>query len=255
MRFLSTKRSIRGAAKRKHSAQRQSADALSRAAGISPHPSLFSRVTDEARLARREIREGRFQRSMAVLAAFSAIVSGFEAYVQHTRGAFSNKLMWTPVALMPPMVLAAGVAFISERAARLLLPLASLASLIDGVVGFALHLRGIMRMPGGFRVGQYNVVMGPPIFAPLLMTLVGILGLLSAALRPEKKGDWRLPRTPPEGATRPALAGSARENSGVSVPSAPLRGSSTSLRGIEERRLEIGDWRLRAASRCRIFNP
>ena len=30
--------------------------------------------------------EGRFQRSTALIAAFSAIVSGFEAYVQHQRG-------------------------------------------------------------------------------------------------------------------------------------------------------------------------
>src|SRR5690606_35691122 len=58
-------------------------------------------------LARREIREGRFQRSMALIAAFSAVVSGWEAYAQHLRRAFSHWLMWTPVWLAPPTVLAA----------------------------------------------------------------------------------------------------------------------------------------------------
>jgi hypothetical protein len=144
-------------------------------------------MADEARLARRELREGRFQRSMALVAAFAAIVSGFEAYVQHLRGAFAHWLMWTPVALTPPMVLASAAALISKRAARVLLPVASLAALVDGVVGFFFHLRGIARMPGGLHVGQYNVVMGPPVFAPLLMSIVGVLGLLATSLRRERK--------------------------------------------------------------------
>lgn len=112
------------------------------------------RFQKEINLARREIRQGRFQRSMAVLAGFSAIVSGFEAYVQHTRGAFANRWMWTPVLLMPPMVLTAAAALFSRGAARLFLPVVSAASLVNGVIGFVLHLRGVARMPGGFKVGQ-----------------------------------------------------------------------------------------------------
>jgi hypothetical protein len=150
-----------------------------------PGPSLVSRVIRETDLARREIRQGRFQRCMAVLAGFSAIVSGFEAYVQHTRGAFSNRWMWTPVLLTPPMVIASVAALVSKTAAHVFLPLASVASLVDGFLGFGLHLRGIQRMPGGFKIGQYNLVMGPPLFAPLLMTIVGTLGLLATFLRRE----------------------------------------------------------------------
>lgn len=142
-------------------------------------------LRDLVRLARAEIRHGRFQRSMALVAAFSAIVSGFEAYVQHDRGAFEDRWMWTPVALVPPVVGAAAASVASERAARTVLPAVAAASLVDGVLGFGLHLRGIARMPGGFRLGQYNVVMGPPVFAPLLMSSVGVLGLLASALRPE----------------------------------------------------------------------
>ncbi len=146
---------------------------------------LATQLLAEARLARREIREGRFQRTMAVLAAFSAVVSGFEAYSQHLRGAFRHWLMWTPVALTPPVVVAAGAAIFSERAARGLLPVVSLASLADGVVGFVFHVRGIQKLPGGFRLGQYNVVIGPPIFAPLLVCIVGVLGLFASLLRRE----------------------------------------------------------------------
>src|SRR5438874_10968580 len=101
----------------------------------------------EATLARAEIRVGRFQRSMALIAAFSAIVSGYEAYAQHLRGAFNHWLMWTPVWLTPPAVLAALAAVLSRGAARTLLPLVALLSLADGVLGFAYHLRGIGRLP------------------------------------------------------------------------------------------------------------
>jgi hypothetical protein len=147
---------------------------------------LARRGLRETTLARREIRQGRFQRSMAVVTGFSAIVSGFEAYMQHRRGAFSHWLMWTPVWLTPPTALAAGAALVSEQAARRFLPAISLVSLADGVVGFAYHIRGIRRMPGGFALGQYNIVMGPPIFAPLLTCSVGVTGVLTGLLRREQ---------------------------------------------------------------------
>lgn len=133
----------------------------------------------------RDVRQGRLQRSMAVVTAFAAIVSGGEAYTQHVKGAFDHWTMWTPIWLTPPMVLAGFAAVFSRAAARILLPLMSIAVVADGVAGFFLHLRGIARMPGGFRLGTYNIVMGPPIFAPLLLTSVGLLGLLAAFLRRE----------------------------------------------------------------------
>lgn len=152
---------------------------------VSDHEGLARRLRRAVQLARTEIREGRFQRSIAVITIFSAIVSGFEAYIQHVRGAFSHWLMWTPVLLTVPTVLASGAALFSERAARAVLPVASLASIADGIIGFAFHVRGIARMPGGFKLGQYNVVIGPPIFAPLLLCSVGVVGVLASLLRRE----------------------------------------------------------------------
>src|SRR5690348_7230441 len=96
---------------------------------------LLDELREDAELARREIREGRFQRSMALVTAFSAAVSGFEAYSQHQRGAFNDRWMWTPVWLAPPTVAAAGAALKSERVARRVLPTIALVSLADGVLG------------------------------------------------------------------------------------------------------------------------
>ncbi len=160
--------------------------------------SLWAWLLNGLRLARAEIRLGRYQRGMAIMAAFAAIVSGFEAYMQHLRGAFSHWLMWTPVALTPVVTAAAAAAVFSRRAARRVLPLVSLITLLDGVIGFIFHIRGIQRMPGGIKLGQYNIVMGPPIFAPLLMCTVGALGGVASLLRREK---WDL--TNERGSVRP----------------------------------------------------
>ncbi len=138
--------------------------------------------------AEQDIRQGQLQRSMALIAGFAAIVSGFESYTQHQRGHFSNRLMWTPVWLMPLVVLASCIALFRKRAAQTVLPFVSLAALADGVIGFVYHLRGIARLPGGWKVGRYNIVMGPPIFAPLLMSSVGILGILASLFRREPVG-------------------------------------------------------------------
>lgn len=147
---------------------------------------LRRQLSRELKLARREIRQGRFERSLALMTAFAAIVSGWEAYAQHLRGAFSHWLMWTPVALTPLTIVAAVGAFVSERMARRVLPALAIVSFVDGIVGFIFHIRGIGRMPGGWRLGQYNLVMGPPIFAPLLTCTVGLVGLLAGLLRPEE---------------------------------------------------------------------
>lgn len=135
---------------------------------------------------RQQMGEGRFQRGLALAAAFFAILSGGEAYFEHMRGSFNQRLMWTPVWLTPPMVAAAAGAFYSERIARTLLPLVSAVTLLDGMLGFYLHLRGIHRMPGRFHNWLFNITIGPPLFAPLLFCAVGLLGLLAAFLRREK---------------------------------------------------------------------
>lgn len=134
-----------------------------------------------------QARLGRLQRTFSTLAAFSAIVSGFEAYVQHLRGAYNDWLMWTPVALTPPMVLAGVGGIVNEKIARSFLPWMSLAIIIDGLVGFVYHLKGVGKLPGGYHFATYNITMGPPIFAPLFMLSVGILGLFASALRPEQR--------------------------------------------------------------------
>lgn len=147
---------------------------------------MLRRLDSGLAVIERDVRRGRLQRTMAIMTAFAAVLGGGEAYTQHSRGAFQTWWMWTPVWLTGPTLFAAISALISERLARTFLPFTSAVVILDGVVGFFLHIRGVTRMPGGFHAGSYNIVMGPPIFAPLLLCTTGVIGLLAGALRREK---------------------------------------------------------------------
>lgn len=45
-----------------------------------------------------------------------------------------------------------------------------------------MHARGIHRRPGGFRKLSFNLATGPPLFAPLILSGAGAMGLLALLL-------------------------------------------------------------------------
>jgi len=133
----------------------------------------------------RNVQTGRFERSLSALTAAGALVTAAEIFLEHDKASFGNKWMWAPVALGPVGV-AAGVAGVfSRRMAKTALPLASAAIVANGLQGTWLHLQGIRQKPGGLSNLRYNLEMGPPLFAPLLVTLVGGMGVLASVLRRE----------------------------------------------------------------------
>jgi hypothetical protein len=132
------------------------------------------------------IREGRFQRSLALLTAATSVVSGLEVAYEHYRGSYSRRVMYTPVILSVLLTVAGVAGFFSRRAARTVLRVVSFVTLIDAAVGFCFHLRGIKRKPGGWRLPMTNMIMGPPIFAPLLFGTSAYLGLIASYLQREE---------------------------------------------------------------------
>ena len=133
----------------------------------------------------RNVRHGRFERSLSGLTAVGAMITGIEIWLEHDRASFGNTMMWVPV-MLTPVVSAAGVAGVfSRRMAKTALPAVSAVVVINSLQGQYLHLRGIAQRPGGFALARYNMEMGPPTFAPLLFGLVGGMGLLAAVLRRE----------------------------------------------------------------------
>jgi hypothetical protein len=134
----------------------------------------------------RNLRAGRLQRTLALTTAASAPPLALEIYLEHYRGSFGDKWMWTPLWLTPPLTAAGIAGFYSERAARTWLPAVSAVYALDGLIGTWTHLRGIQKRPGGFKELTYNLVMGPPPLAPGSLCLVGALGIAAGLMRREK---------------------------------------------------------------------
>lgn len=134
-----------------------------------------------------DLSHGYFQKHLAILAAVWSVCSGFEAWYSHYKNNFGYKVQWSPI-LLTPLILAACIGTVlNKKAARTLLPAVSVLTMVDGGVGFVMHGRGIARRSGGLKNWLYNVLYGPPIFAPLLFAACGTLGVLSSLLRREER--------------------------------------------------------------------
>lgn len=140
-----------------------------------------------ARMVLEHIRQGRFQRSLSLMVAATSAVSGLEVGYEHYRGSYSNPVMYTPVILSGALTVAGAAAVFSRRAAETWMRWLSWLTLLDGLVGFGFHIRGIARKPGGWRMPVTNIVMGPPLFAPLLFGTSAYLGVLASYL--QREGD------------------------------------------------------------------
>ena len=134
----------------------------------------------------RNVEHGRFERSLSGLTAFAAAVTTAEIYFEHYRASFGNKMMWSPIVVTPPVVVAGIGGVFSRKWAKTWLPLTAGIYTLNGALGEYYHARGVARRPGGWRLASYNVPMGPPIAAPGLMSIVGGMGLLAALLRRER---------------------------------------------------------------------
>lgn len=142
-----------------------------------------------AGFAKREVdrvRHGRFERALAAFTAVGAVITTGEIFFEHDKASFGNRWMWTPI-IVGPIAAAAGIAgFASRTAAKTVLPAASAIVVANGLQGTVLHARGIGQKPGGWKNFRFNMEMGPPLLAPLLVTLVGGMGLLASVLRRER---------------------------------------------------------------------
>ncbi len=134
----------------------------------------------------RNIETGHFERSLSALTAAGALVTAAEIFFEHDSASFGNKMMWLPVALGPVGAVAGIAGVCSRRMAKTALPIASAAIVANGLQGTYLHARGIAQKPGGWSNARYNLEMGPPLLAPLMVTVVGGMGLLAAILRRER---------------------------------------------------------------------
>jgi hypothetical protein len=142
------------------------------------------------------VRQGSFARSLALIAGGSGLMSGLEVAQEHYRGSYGQRIMYSPL-ICCALVGIFGIlgAFIPSILFSIL-PWVSALLIFDGAIGFGFHIRGILRKPGGFAKNLVvNIVMGPPIFAPLLLGISGLLGIIAAHLVTEDSGAGLAPNS------------------------------------------------------------
>jgi hypothetical protein len=132
------------------------------------------------------VRDGRLQRLLAAATALSAPPLALEVYLEHYKGSFGDRWMWTPIVLAPPLTAAGVAGLVSERAARTVLPAVGALYALDGLIGIVTHVQGVRRRPGGFGEPTYNLVIGPPLLAPGSLCMVGGMAILAALVKRER---------------------------------------------------------------------
>lgn len=95
----------------------------------------------------------------------------------HATNGFFRQVEWTPVASSAFAVGFLVAAYVGRPAGWYLKLCAAVlaAQAVVGVAGFWMHVEASLRGPGGL---WYRIVNGPPLFAPLLLPNLVILGLL-----------------------------------------------------------------------------
>jgi hypothetical protein len=150
---------------------------------------VFETTLRETKAVDRLVREGRFQRALSLVAGLSSVLAGVEVAWEHYKGSYSHRVMYTPVLLSGALAGAGVAGAIRPKAARTGLRAVSLVTIIDGLIGFGFHVRGVQRKPAGWRLPITNIIMGPPVTAPLLFAVSAYLGLIASFLRPEESSS------------------------------------------------------------------
>ncbi|HLO03859.1 MAG TPA: hypothetical protein VK191_12190 [Symbiobacteriaceae bacterium] len=119
-------------------------------------------------------------RALYLLTGLGFLVVGAQVTLFHYRGNFRNPAMWLPVISAPLL----GLILLYHWATTpvwLLAPLRWFLWLefLGGLIGFGYHVRGITQRLGGFKLN--NLLTGPPILLPLLLSFLSILGLVALA--------------------------------------------------------------------------
>jgi hypothetical protein len=136
-----------------------------------------------------------------------------DSAIEHYRGSFKNRLMFTPlvVASLSVAVSAHGIGDRRRGAHRLRDATYALGAL-TGIAGTGFHIYNVIKRPGGF--SWHNLFYGAPLGAPMAMLLSGLLGFTSERVRDN----------PAE--VRPGILGFPAGRAMAAVTSAGLLGTS-----------------------------
>lgn len=123
----------------------------------------------------------------ALLAASALADSG----VEHYRGSFHNKAMYTPL-VVSTLTLVASVRDATRSSAPLPIPRSAVnrLAIATGIAGTGFHVYNLVKRPGG--ISWLNLFYAAPLGAPAALSLAGLLGIAAHRLR----GNQRAPSGP-----------------------------------------------------------
>jgi hypothetical protein len=114
-----------------------------------------------------------------------------DSWMEHYRGSFENRAMYTPL-VVSLLALGAGVhgGMDNKSNAHRGRDAIYLAAAATGIIGNGFHLYNILKRPAGF--GWQNLFYAAPLGAPIAMLLAGALGAAAERLRDEPAHEPRL---------------------------------------------------------------
>lgn len=114
-----------------------------------------------------------------------------DSAVEHYRGSFENKAMYTPL-IVSALTLAASVHGTSDHlaAAHRTRQAVYGAGALTGLAGTAFHIYNVMKRPGALT--WQNLFYGAPIGAPMAILLAGLLGSAAEQVRDNPPGRARV---------------------------------------------------------------
>ena len=151
----------------------------------------------------RALRAGRRLNRAAGTIAVSVLA---DSAMEHYRGAFANKAMYTPLAVAALSVIASlhghrDRSPVAHRARDVIYALAG----ATGVTGTGFHLYNLLKRPGG--ICWQNLFYAAPLGAPVAMLLSGMVGFLGERVRDNPTGTLPVVAGLPAGRVVAALTG------------------------------------------------
>jgi hypothetical protein len=132
-----------------------------------------------------DARVGGLSMRAALLALVSVALAGavLQATILHYRGAFNNPAMYGPLtAPLLAVVASTWVAVAPNSLMLFTLTILLWLTFLVGFVGLGMHLRGMGRQMGGLYVTLFNLLEGPPAWAPALFAGFSAVGLIAVHL-------------------------------------------------------------------------
>ena len=95
------------------------------------------------------VRHGRFERSLVGTRPLCRGGTTAEIYLEHYRASFGNKVMWSPIMVTPPVMIAGIGGVFSRTLGEDVAADHGVIYTLNGLVGEYYHARGVARRPGG----------------------------------------------------------------------------------------------------------